>query len=248
MQRDTELILGAIRKAMAAGGEHLLFKMGKQDGLFASRSGPCADAASFALDREFLVPTRQEGEGKKLCEFVRVSAKGIRFLHERESPARALDEALSELRREKGECAGGVSGLQQKLGDLSGAVLEFAHAWSAKLEALERRIEDAIVRMEQAVPLVSLELQQQVPWSIEVVRYLQWRRVEGEKAQTPLPELFELVRDAHPEINLVGFHEGLRKLLRGRMIRLESASDLTALPRPEFALLEGPQVYYYASR
>jgi len=61
MQRDTELILAAIRKAMAVGGEHLLFKMGKQDGLFASRSGPCADAANFALDREFLVPTAGRG-------------------------------------------------------------------------------------------------------------------------------------------------------------------------------------------
>lgn len=248
MQREMELVLSAIRKAMAAGGESLLFKVGKQEGLFPTRSGANAEAATFALDREFLLPTRNEGEGKKLFEFVRVSAKGIRFLHERESPARALDEALADLRHEKQECAGGISGLEKGLAELSGKLLDQARDWTRRIESLERRIEDALVRMEQAVPVVSPAIQEQVPWAIEVVRYLQWRRVEGERAQTPLPELFELVRDISREINLGDFHEGLRKLYQARVIRLEAAADLGAVARPEFALLEGTQVYYFASR
>lgn len=248
MQREMELVLSAIRKAMAAGGESLLFKVGKQEGLFPTRSGANAEAATFALDREFLLPTRNEGEGKKLFEFVRVSAKGIRFLHERESPARALDEALADLRHEKQECAGGISGLEKGLAELSGKLLDQARDWTRRIESLGRRIEDALVRMEQAVPVVSPAIQEQVPWAIEVVRYLQWRRVEGERAQTPLPELFELVRDISREINLGDFHEGLRKLYHARVIRLEAAADLGAVARPEFALLEGTQVYYFASR
>lgn len=248
MQRVTELVLSAIRKAMAAGGEHLLYKVGRQEGLFATRSGPAGEAAAFALDREFFLHTRNQGEGKKLFEFVRVSAKGIRFLHERESPARALDEALADLRREKEECAGGMAGLRQGVEEWSAKILEQARQWTSRLEGLERRVEDAIVRMEQAVPVVGASTQEQVPWAIEVVRYLQWRRVEGEKAQTPLPELFELVRDIAPEISLAGFHDGLRKLHQARVIRLEAAADLGTVPRPEFALLDGAQVYYFACR
>lgn len=248
MQRATELVLTAIRKAMAVGGEHLLYKVGKQEGLFASRSGACAEAVTFALDREFFLPTRQEGEGKKLFEFVRVTAKGIRYLHERESPARALDEALADLRQEKQDCAGGMSGMKQALEELTLKIMEQAGGWTRKIEGLERRVEDAIVRMEQAVPVVSPAIQEQVPWAIEVVRFLQWRRVEGERAQTPLPELFELVRDIAPGINLGDFHDGLRKLYQARVIRLESAEDLSAVARPEFALLEGSQVFFFASR
>jgi hypothetical protein len=89
MNHETDMLVAALRKVVASGGEHLLFKVSKQEGLFVSKTGLAAEVAQNALDRQFIELVRSEGEGKKLCQWVKITAKGIRFLHERESPVRS---------------------------------------------------------------------------------------------------------------------------------------------------------------
>ncbi|HVP71469.1 MAG TPA: hypothetical protein VMS45_09090, partial [Gemmatimonadaceae bacterium] len=60
--------------------------------------GAGAEAAARAL-REGLVETvRTETKGKTAIDWVRVTPKAVDFLHEHESPLRALEELREELR------------------------------------------------------------------------------------------------------------------------------------------------------
>jgi len=248
MNQETDMLVAALRKVVASGGEHLLFKVSKQEGLFASKTGLAAEVAQNALDRQFIELVRSEGEGKKLCQWVKITAKGIRFLHERESPVRALDEALSLLKKEKEATAVGVVRMQERLEEISEKLLQEASHWTQKIESLEKRILDALDRLEQAGPLVPPGLLKEIPWSIEVVRYLQWRRGELDSGKCPLPELFEMLQNAYSYLDCPSFHDGLKKLFQARVIRLEGVSDPALMDKPEFALLDSGQVYYFACR
>ncbi len=248
MNQETDILVSALRKLVASGGEHLLFKLGKQEGLFASKAGLFSEVSQNAISRQFIEIIRTEGEDKKIFQWVKITAKGIRFLHERESPVRALDEALLLLKQEKDATAVGIVRMQEKLQEISEKLLQEAVLWSQKIEALEKRIVDALDRLEQAGPLVPPVLQKEVPWAIEVVRYLQWRRGDMDSGKCPLPELFEMLQNAYPSLDCPSFHNGLKKLFQGRVIRLEGVSDTLLMDKPEFALLDSGQVYYFACR
>lgn len=64
MNHETDMLVAALRKVVASGGEHLLFKVSKQEGLFASKTGLAAEVSQNALDRQFIELVRSEGEGK----------------------------------------------------------------------------------------------------------------------------------------------------------------------------------------
>ncbi|MEY4613926.1 MAG: hypothetical protein RL179_1899 [Planctomycetota bacterium] len=248
MNHETDMLVAALRKVVASGGEHLLFKVSKQEGMFAAKTGLAGEVAQTALDRQFIELVRSEGEGKKLSQWVKITAKGIRFLHERESPVRALDEAMNLLKNEKEITAVGVVRMQERLQEISDKLLLEAANWTQKIESLEKRILDALSRLEQAGPLVPPAILKDVPWSIEVVRYLQWRRGELDSGKCPLPELFEMLQNAYSYLDCSSFHEGLKKLFHARVIRLEGVSDASLMDKPEFALLDSGQVYYFACR
>jgi hypothetical protein len=44
------------------------------------------------------------------------------------------------------------------------------------------------------------------------------------------------------------FHDGLRRLHERRSLRLQAAAGPAELPQPEYALLDGGAVLYYAAR
>ncbi len=90
--RTTELLLDALKRALVEPGEHRLHKSGKLDGLFPSRTGSSAEAADRALREGLLEVVRTEVRGKSAFEWVRLAPRGVDFLHEHESPVRALRE------------------------------------------------------------------------------------------------------------------------------------------------------------
>ncbi len=50
--RTTELLLDALKRALAAPGEQRLYKSGKLEGLFPSRTGSAAEAAERACAKD----------------------------------------------------------------------------------------------------------------------------------------------------------------------------------------------------
>src|SRR5204862_2154452 len=97
MDKLTQLLIDSLKQAMARPGEQRLFRSGKLDGVFASRVGLSAEAAAQALRDGLLEQTRAETKGKTVVEWVRVTPRGVEFLHAHESPVRAMDELRAVL-------------------------------------------------------------------------------------------------------------------------------------------------------
>src|SRR4051794_40493044 len=98
MSRDkvSDAVLETLKLALAGPAEQRLYKSGKLDGLFPSRAGVNAEAAALALREGLLEVVRTETRGKTIFEWVRLTPRGIEYLHEHESPVRVLED-LREL-------------------------------------------------------------------------------------------------------------------------------------------------------
>src|SRR5262249_53999970 len=96
MDKVQQILIESL-KLGAETGEQRLYKSGKLDGVFPSRSGLSADAAAQALRDGLLEVARTETKGKTAIEWVRVTPKGIDYLHNHQSPVRAMQELRAVL-------------------------------------------------------------------------------------------------------------------------------------------------------
>jgi hypothetical protein len=248
MDRASELLLESLKQALAAAGEQRLYRSGKLQGLFPGRGGPSGAAAARAVAQGLLEVVRTETRGKTAVEWVRVTPRGVDFLHENESPVRALQELRAALRCNRQALPGWLDemrGTLQSLGERLGAD---AAKWQHRLEALERRLEEALRRLEAAGPLLPREEVEAHPWAVDALNYLDRRRGGGAADDCPLPELFAAVARHHPGLSLGAFHDGLRRLHQRRALGLRPAAAGVDLPQPEYALPDAGGLLYYAAR
>jgi hypothetical protein len=248
MDRLTHTLLEGLKKALEGSGEQRLYRSGKLDGLFPGRSGQAQNAATQALQDNLLELVRTETRGKTTIEWVRLTPKGVDFIHTKEAPIVALRDLQEILRCNRAGVPRWFAELHATLESLQEGLREQARRWSDKLQALEKRTEEALQRLEAAAPLVPPEITETYPWAIDALNYLDRRRQGGACESCPLPELFEAVQQSHADLSVAGFHEGLRKLHDRRGLRLEPAPEPDALSHPEYALFDGATVLYYATR
>src|SRR5712692_3483810 len=116
--RLTDTMLDALKAALAAPGEERLFRAGKWTGLFPGRVGVSAEAAAKALRDGLLEITRTEAKGKTVIEWAKLTPRGVEFLHQHESPVRALHELRDVLRTTQAGLPEWVVGLRQTLAAL----------------------------------------------------------------------------------------------------------------------------------
>jgi hypothetical protein len=248
MDRGSQILVEALQQALAQGDDQRLYKSGKLEGLFPSRSGTGGDAAALALRDGLLEVVRTEVKGRTTIEWVRLTPRGVDFLHDHQSPAAALNELRHSLRLNHqavpiwlDEMRAGLHAMEQRLA-------ADAQKWQQRLEALTRRAEDTLRRMDEAIPLLPHDLAEAYPWAIDALNYIDRRQSGGATTDCPLPELFAALTRAHSRLSIMVFHEGLRRLHERRAIRLQPANALVDLPQPEFALFDGGKVLYYAAR
>ena len=98
MDRSTQILVEALQQALAHGEDQRLYKSGKLEGLFPGRTGPAGDAAAQALRDGLLEVVRAEARGRTTIEWVRLTPRGVDFLHDHQSPAAALNELRHALR------------------------------------------------------------------------------------------------------------------------------------------------------
>ncbi len=248
MDKVTDALVGALKRALAEGTEHRLYRSGKLDGLFAGRGGAAGEAAAHALRDGLLEVARTEVKGKTQIEWVRLTPAGVDFLHNRESPAAALHELRETLRLNQQAVPAWLAEVRTALQALDDRLAADARKWLQRLDAMERRVNDTLHRLEQSLPLLPSDVAAAIPWAIDAVNYLERRLNGGATGDCPLPELFAAVVRQHAQLSVSSFHEGLRRLHDRRVLRLQPAASLAELPQPEFALLDGGQVLYYAAR
>ncbi|MFN4261404.1 MAG: hypothetical protein ACK4RK_19130 [Gemmataceae bacterium] len=249
MDKLTELLLTALKQAIAEPGEQRLFKSGKLTGLFASKAGTAGEAATQALQQGLLEVSRTETKGKTSIEWVKVTPKGIQFVHEHDSPLRVLEELRTILRLTQDGLPAWLEQMRQQLDTLGNQLTEEVQRLARRLDVLSERVEASLRRAEAARPVLSNGLAGAVPWGLDALTYLDQRQTSGAPEPCPLPELFAALRSTYAELSLPDFHDGLRRLRDGGALRLLPVADLdTPLPEPEYALLLGGEMLYFASR
>jgi hypothetical protein len=248
MEPPTELILDALRQAAREPHEQRLYRSSKTPGLFASRTGPSAEAALTALRDGLLEVARSETKGKTVTEWVRITPRGIEFLHAHESPARALEELLSVLRTTQDGIPVWMAEIRKELDQLGSRLTEEVQTVTHRLELLSQRVLEVLRRTEAAVPPVPSDLAALVPWGPDALSYLDHRKATGVVNYCSLPELFTALRDKHAGLLVKEFHDGLRALHDRGVVRLLPYEGSDGLPEPEYALPSGSEVYYHVAR
>lgn len=248
MDRVTELLLAGLKQALASSDAQRLYKSGKLDGLFPGRTGAAGDAAGRALREGLLEVIRTESKGKTAIDWVRPTPAGVELVHSLESPARALDELRTALRLNQQAIPAWLDALRASLGAMEERLSAEARAWNDRFEALSRRVDETLRRIEQSVPALPADLLAAHPWAIDAINYLDRRKSGGATDDCPLSELFAALRRSHPGLSLAAFHEGLRRLHGRHVLRLCPCAGNAVLPEPEYALLDGDAVLYYVRR
>ncbi|QDU20682.1 hypothetical protein [Urbifossiella limnaea] len=240
-----DVLLAALKAALATPGEHRLFRSGKLPGLFPSRTGESAEVALAALKDGLLETVRTEVRGKIITEWVTATPKAAPFVHEHDSPRAALLELKDVLTATRAGVPAWLDEARQEVAQLSARFESHAAALLRRLDDLADRIDAAIRRSELQAPAVSDTLTGVVPWAAWALECLDRRRSVGHGSACPLPELFAAVHGRYPELTLPSFHEGLRRLQDARALRLRPAAEM---PEPEHALLADGALMYLAER
>jgi len=249
MEKVTETLVDALKLALAEPGQQRLFKSGKLAGLFAGRAGVNAEAAARALRDGLLEVVRTEAKGKTRLEGVRITPRALEFLHQHESPVQALRDLRTVFQANRQALPLWLDEMRRDLQGLASRLTEEAQRWTHRLDALGEQVEAALRRAEAAGPQLPDGTATAVPWAVEALAYLDHRQSAGARGDCSLPELFAALRDRCPDLSLPVFHDGLRCLHDRRALRLlPFAGPATAIPEPEYALLDGAELLYYVSR
>lgn len=240
-----EVLLAALKAALAAQGEHRLFRSGKLPGLFPSRAGESAELALQALKDGLLEVVRTETRGKIVTEWVTATTKAGPFVHEHDSPKAALRELRDVLAATRAGVPAWLDEARAEVAQLSERFESHATALLRRLDDLADRIDAAIRRSELQAPQVAGAVADVVPWAADALAVLDRRRASGVGSSCPLPTLFAEVKARHAGLTLPSFHDGLRRLHDVRALRLAPAAEM---PEPEHALLADGALMYVAER
>lgn len=251
-ERKRELLLEALRSALAEPAESRLYRAGRNPGLFALRTGAFAEAAGDAVRRGLLEVVRSDNKGKSPIDWVRITPRGVEYLHQHDSPKIVLRQLKELLDRSR---TGVPDWLSTLLGQLESMGTQFATGMSRymqQMEALSQRVESALRRLEGDA-VSRTEGKSPVDWAADALRYLDIRGLEAGDGPGPNPcplgELYRAVAEVVPDLTVRRFHDGLRRLQDHRAIRLIPwAGALGSIAEPEYTLFDGSRAICHASR
>ncbi|MGF1582626.1 MAG: hypothetical protein ACFCD0_25155 [Gemmataceae bacterium] len=248
MDKATTILLDALKRAISEPTEQRLFKSGKLKGLFEGRGRLVQECAQKAIDEGFLEVVHEESHGTVAMSWVRPTPKAAAFVHNQESAVDSLEELREVLKVTQAGLPVWMEDIQSKLQLLSDELTSQIQAISHRLNILSERVDKAIERAEQKQPQLPEPLVKLVPWSREALNYLDQRIRDGGSEACSLPELFSALRQQHPKLTILQFHEGIRRLFDRNFIRLLSHEGPDILPEPEYAFLDGIHTYYYVGK
>jgi hypothetical protein len=246
--KKTAILLEALRGALADGDEHRLYKSGKLAGLFPSKNGPSGDAAAEAMRSDYLEHVRTEVKGKISIEWVRLTPRGIEFIYRHDSPRSVLNEMRGLMREARSGVPAWLDATLGQLQALSKTFSEEMQSYLQRLDAMSRRVEEALRRVDAEVPLLAEPMQALVPWGLEALSYLDHRKSSGKSDPCSLPELFSAIRNKHPHLSVPDFQKGLKRLADNRAVRLLPFAGTGLIPEPEHAIPDGAHMLYHACR
>jgi hypothetical protein len=243
--RRSEYLLDALKTALAAPGEHRLFRAGKLAGLFPARGGPSAEAAVQAIRDGLLETVRTETRGKLVTEWVRATPRAVSFVHQHDSPRSILRELRDVLQASRTGVPEWMAEAKREVAALSASFEVRAAALLARLDDLAKRCEAALRRAETAGSAVAEPVARVVPWAMVALEYLDKRDETGPKGDCPLPELFHALLTRFPDLTLPAFHDGVKRLRDVRAVRFAPATEMA---EPEYAVVVDGKLMYAVGR
>jgi hypothetical protein len=247
MDKVKAILLEALRQGAADGGEQRLYRSGKLPGLFSGRTNLHAEIASQAVRDGLIEMIRTEAKGKTTVEWVKVTPRGTAFLLEQESPLRALEELQEALRVHQEGLPAWLVEMRRSLETLTQKFTEEVTALGRRLDALAERVADTIKRADKLGPQLPEGAATALPWAHDAVGYLEKRQASGLGEKCPLSELFATVKEKEEGLTIKDFHTGLRRLHDRGVLRLLPFDGRDGPPEPEYALLDGAAMYYFAA-
>ena len=248
MDKPTQTLVDGLKQALNQPGEQRLFRSGKLPGIFPGRAGSNADAAARGLRDGLLEITRTETKGKVTTEWVRATPRAVEFVHQHESPVQALADLQAVLQMTQQGIPAWMAELRNELQALGDRLTEQAQKIAHQVDALSRRVAEAIAHTEANGPRPPADMAAIVSWGGLALDYQEKRKTAGMANACTLPEMFTALREKQAELTLAAFHTGLRKLHDRGVVRLLAHEGHDALPEPEYALLDGATTFYYVSR
>ena len=246
--RLVEPIVAAVKQALAADGDHRLFRSGKLVGLFSAKTGTPGEAAGVAISAGLVEVVRTEAKGKSVVEWVRATPAGVRFAAEHDSPKAVLKELRDVLGTTRDGVPTWLDDARRDVALLSERFEERTAELVRRLDVLTDRVDAALRRVDAAGPGVPAGTTDLVPWADAALAYLDQRRTTGVGSNCPLGELFHAIADGEPGLSLPDFQAGLARLRDVRALRLTGPAPGTELADPEYAMMVGPDLCCYAAR
>jgi hypothetical protein len=238
-------LLEALKIGAQTGGEMPLFRRAKVPGLFAQRTRVHAEVANQAVADGLIEITRVETVGKTSIEWARVTPKGLQHLLDSESPTRTLHDLRDALAVNQQGLPAWVADMQSRLEEMTAQFAAEVHAMRQRVDQIARQVDDAIARLEagkkeEAAPFAA--------WAQDTFEYLEKRTQVGLGTRCPLSDLFTSLKEKYAELSIKDFHSGLSAMHHANAVALLPSAGGGDTSAPEYALLDGANVYYYVAR
>jgi hypothetical protein len=232
--RSTQLVLDALRHAVAEPAGVSLHGNRKTRGLFAATAAARLAAERCKLDG-YLRVVQSEARGKQTLEICAITEKGLAYLLSEVSPRQVLEELVQALQAHQHQVSELVTSARQ---------------WQKGLEALQATVERILHQIQQPGSAVgpAASANGSDAWLAGVLAYLaQWQAASA-SADCPLHDLYRQACRSAPGLSIGHFHDGLRRLYDQGSIYLHPwTGPLYEIPEPPYALLVGHEIAYYAS-
>jgi hypothetical protein len=241
MDAAQSILLDALREAAGSSGELRLYRSGKLPGLFGARTTAHTQAATQALRDGLIELARTETRGKATVEFVRVTPRGLDFVLQHDSPARAMDELRDALAGNAQHLPAWLADIRREIDAMNARMADEVTRIGKRLDRLALLVEATLAKAEKARQPAAL------PWSQAAVDYLAGRQDITRQPGCPLPELFAVLHQRQFALSIKDFHSGLRQLRDDGLVQLLPSDGGNGTPEPEYAMPDGDAVLYYAA-
>lgn len=246
MDRARQQLVDALRGGVDR-AELRLYRAGKIPGLFNGKSSINAELARQAVAEGLIEIVRAEVKGKAPIEFVRVTAKGVEYVVNADSPVRALEELRTTLEVNRDGVPQWMVELREQIDAVGQRFLSEVEAIGQRLDAMSSRVNEALRRVEKYGPPPPEGAAGALPWAHDAIDYLEQRSAAGLGERCSLAELFGHLAAREAELTIRDFHTGIRRLHDRGLVRL-FAADGDGPAEPEYALLDGANVFYFAAK
>jgi hypothetical protein len=239
-----QLALQALSKVLADPVARPLYGSTARPGVFQGTSQAAKQGAQHCLSGGWLAATGQyEGKGKSRKELYRITEAGIRAVLDQSELATLLGDSVNYLERNVEQLASIATKIEE-----TRQALRNQKEMVGKLQERLRPpdVKGPLHNLHRPSDAAAATDSQPPNWLAAGLEFLADYQRQNPYGHCPLPELFHRV--AEPRGLSIGqFHDGLRRLVQERRIRLHPFTGAAyQLQEEQYALVAGQEIKYYA--